>query len=55
MLLLVFAQVGRQGAKIVVELLGVFLANASDFVKNGIGWHDYSSISSSGVQITGQR
>ena len=53
MLLLEFTQVFRQGAKIVVELLGVFLADASDFVNNGIGRHDYSSISSSGVQITG--
>lgn len=53
-LLLMLPQVGCHRAQIVAKLFGILLSDASDFINDGVVLHGYSSINSSGVQITGQ-
>jgi len=54
MLLFPLAQIGDHCAKIETEPFGVGMPDSADFINNWVVLHDYSSMSSSGVQITGQ-
>ena len=54
MLLFFSAQIRDHRAKIKTEPLGIGVPNATDFINYGIFRRGYSSMSSSGVQMTGQ-
>ena len=54
MLLFFPVQIRHHCAKIEIEPLGVCVPNTTDLVNYRIALHGYSSMSSSGVQITGQ-
>lgn len=54
MFLFLLAQIGDHCAKIETESLGVRMPDSADFINNWVVLHGYSSMSSSGVQITGQ-
>ena len=54
MLLFFPAQIRHHCAKIKIEPLGIGVPNATDLINDRIVLHGYSSMSSSGVQITGQ-
>lgn len=54
MLLFLPAQISDHCAKVKTEPLGIGVPNPTDFINYWIVPHGYSSMSSSGVQITGQ-
>ncbi len=48
------AQISNDCPNVKIEPLGIGVSNSTDFINDWIVLHSYSSISSSGVQITGQ-
>jgi hypothetical protein len=52
--LLFYAQIIRDSTQVKTKLPPIFVSNSADFINHWIIWHCYSSMSSSGVQITGQ-
>ena len=53
-MLLPFPDVGNNSVQIMVESSGVPLAGSANLLYNGVFEHGHASISSSGVQMTGQ-
>jgi len=47
-------QIGDHCTKVKTEPLSIGVSNPTDFINDWIVRHSYSSMSSSGVQITGQ-
>ena len=54
MLLFLPAQISDHCTKVKTESLSIGVSNPTDFINDWIVLHGYSSMSSSGVQITGQ-
>lgn len=54
MLLFLPAQISDHCTKVETEPFGIGMPNPTDFINDWIVLHGYSSMSSSGVQITGQ-